>query len=281
MNILVTGATGALGKTVLPYLEKHNLVLYVRDPDNVPPVQNAKIIQGTLENQLPLRVYLATNKIDVVINLAAAVNGTKHEILSSNVAGLRELIKSCEDHGIKKFIQISSFVADKSFTFPYARSKRSGEQMLKKSSLDYVVLRPSLMYGLNETKHIMRFLRNIRKQRIRPYLIPDIFFNPVNMDDIGKLLGAIIEKNQYGRITGLVTGPKVSMNNLTSLACKKRIHFTSILPRFFITFISLFPDSRFTVFTQDLSEKHVSLFALYEIRPQSMVSWLESRTKAF
>ncbi len=84
--------------------------------------------------------------VDAVINCVGVLQDAPGD--SSRVAHVRApeaLIEACEASGVRRMVLISAAGADEAAGTAYARDKRLGEQMLAASSLDWVVVRPSLV----------------------------------------------------------------------------------------------------------------------------------------
>ena len=58
---------------------------------------------------------------------------------------MSQSIKLCKKHNIKKLVYFSANGGFKQ----YLESKLSGERLIKDSKLDYLIVRPGLMYGKN------------------------------------------------------------------------------------------------------------------------------------
>ncbi len=153
MNILLTGASGFVGS----YVKK------------LCPIEIAKIFEVKHQNILALdSKYLSDNKIELIIHLSALVHETAkssswENYLYSNVTLTKHLIKIAESENspVKKFIYLSSIkvlgelsphgFSDDLKANPandYAKSKLLAEEAIQNSKLNYLILRPPLVYGL-------------------------------------------------------------------------------------------------------------------------------------
>jgi nucleoside-diphosphate-sugar epimerase len=168
MNILLTGATGFIGKSLSSVLEasSHNLISVVRSQVSTPHVIVPNIDGDTdWSNILP--------GIDVVIHLAARVHVMRESSLDAsnlyrhaNVDATINLAKQSLSFGVKRFIFLSSIKAMGDQTIdggafttdticnpedPYGRSKLEAElalhEIIKMSEMELVIIRPPLVYG--------------------------------------------------------------------------------------------------------------------------------------
>ena len=171
MRILLTGATGFIGKTLVSELIKQDfdLSIAVRQKTNLFPNKVKQYVVGDFESNPDFSNILT--KIDCVIHLAGrahVIDKTKASILNEfrklNTEFTLNLAKQSATAGVKRFIFLSSIRVNgnqntKPFLEidtpnpqePYAISKHEAEQGLLKlaenSSLKLVIIRSPLVYG--------------------------------------------------------------------------------------------------------------------------------------
>ncbi len=152
MNILLTGSTGFIGRHVLTKLIQlnHKVTACVRNPKQqqarFPQVSFVKIdfMQATtVEDWLPL-----LSDIDVVINTVGIISETRSQTFAAlHTDAPSALFSSAETAGVKRVIQISALGADDQATSEYHLSKLAADDVLASLSLDWMILKPSLVYG--------------------------------------------------------------------------------------------------------------------------------------
>ena len=180
-NILITGGSGFLGQRIVDeFLSSDSTIT----PDVV-RVFDIKEYNGKHEKQIQFvkgdiqniaEVEKVCKGIDIVIHSAAIIDwGTKseEEVMAVNVGGTENVIKACQQNGIKHLVVTSSLDAvftgkplvniDESQPYPethhtiYCKTKKLTELAALKANnenLKVVVLRPSDIYGEADPYHI-------------------------------------------------------------------------------------------------------------------------------
>lgn len=182
MHILITGATGFIGKSLVKELLQKNFKLTIALRKNSKLFANNinKIIVGDFNNVIDWSSIL--NDIDCIIHLASMVHlsdfNTKSvldEINNVNIKSTLNLAIQASNLGVKRFIFISSigvngYQNNKSLSEndipnpqgPYAISKCRAEKNLlnlaKNSNLEIVIIRPATVYGKDAPGNFGRLL---------------------------------------------------------------------------------------------------------------------------
>lgn len=209
MRILITGATGSLGQKIITSLQHfdHQLKVLVRTSSD-DKVFNPKVelVTGDLLNENSL--LTATKNIELVIHMAAISHTNNWRLYYQvNTEGTKKLIHACEANRAQKFIFISSRTASKDGG-AYAHSKLLAEQELQKSRLDWVILRPSEIYGGGENEAIAKLIRTIQHNQIVPVVGGEFLLSPVFIEDIIETIITIIQKGIYNRKIYTLAGPE-------------------------------------------------------------------------
>ncbi len=170
MNILVTGATGFIGKHLISYLSKrHNLYILVRSGSNC-TFLNVNNVFVFSENIDELAAYLRKEKIDGIIHLASfyiAEHKSEQikDLVLSNIYLGTALLEACKKAETKWFLNTGTIwqnynVSDKSDEYNpvdlYAASKQAFITMAKyyteTSKLRFCTLKLCDTYGPGDTR---------------------------------------------------------------------------------------------------------------------------------
>jgi uncharacterized protein YbjT (DUF2867 family) len=146
MTILVVGATGVLGRQVVARLREcgEPVRALVRDPARATDLAAAgvEVIIGDLVD--PDSLERACAGVERVLAAAHALLGRgRHASEHVDDAGHRALIAAARAAGVRRFVYVSAHGASPDHPVDFFRTKHAIEQVLKKSGLDAVILRPT------------------------------------------------------------------------------------------------------------------------------------------
>ena len=187
MRVLVTGASGFLGRALVRRLVKegHAVNAYCRSDDD----ELRSITTLTRGDIADLQMLLSAGSgCDAVFHVAAMVGagGRAADFERTNIQGTRHVIEACQTLSIDKLIYTStpSVVhaggdiegADESLPYPttfqadYPRTKAIAEQMVlaaNSEQLATVALRPHLIWGPGDTNLVPRILARAKTGKLR------------------------------------------------------------------------------------------------------------------
>jgi NADH dehydrogenase len=150
MKIFVTGGTGFLGLHIVEELMQSGFDVFVlvRNKKSAKHLPLSRIILGDL---FSLSIEDISN-FDIVIHTAAIKTSINNNELLENINenGTKHLVNICEKAGIKRFIHISSMAVDAGRGDSYALSKEIAERYVQSSTLEWSILRLSVVYGLSD-----------------------------------------------------------------------------------------------------------------------------------
>ncbi len=237
MKILITGASSTLGKNLTSELLKTEQ-FSIRLLEHRSPVrkENCEIFQGGLQNIDSLGK--ACSEIDTVVHLAALTHSSSRKAyFEINEEGTKKLITACKKNNIRRFIFVSSATASEEGG-DYGVSKLRCEELVRKSGLDWVILRPSEVYGVKMEEGMGKLVAWVKKFPIIPVIGDGSYFlNPVNVDDVVQAMVEILSNDSIKKETLNLCGPeKMTMNELIDrLARIQKVQIRKIfLPIWFV-----------------------------------------------
>ena len=183
-TILLTGANGFVGQHLGVYLLKqgYDVVAAVRQPNTSINFTPARLVAvGDIDATTDWSTAL--NGVEVVIHLAARVHVMQEQaedplatFRQVNTLGTLHLAQQAAEHGVKRFVYLSSIKVNGESTSahpfseqnittpedPYARSKWEAEQQLldlaAQTGLEVSIIRPPLVYGAGVGGNFQRLL---------------------------------------------------------------------------------------------------------------------------
>jgi NADH dehydrogenase len=157
----------------------------------------------------PLAYERALANADVVLHFAGLTGrASREDHLQVNARGTEVLVDQCRRLGVPKFLFASSIAAKfpNQREYHYAQSKVRAEEAVRKSGLDFTIIRPAIILG-----HGSPILAALEKLASLP-VIP-IFGNgramvqPIYVDDLVEYVLMILEQNLFQGHTLDLGGP--------------------------------------------------------------------------
>ncbi|HDV6748112.1 TPA: NAD-dependent epimerase/dehydratase family protein [Legionella pneumophila] len=192
-KILITGATGFIGRSLVPALlsEGHDVRCAVLQLDST--LQAEQIVINNLEVHTDWTDAL--RNVEIVIHLAARVHIMKEYATSSldeyckiNSIATKNFVEQAAQNNVKRFIFLSTIKVHGEFSQnnlpfsedcrtqpedPYAKSKLYAEQFIQEicqnARMEFVILRPPLVYGPYVKANFLRILQLIDKKWPLPF----------------------------------------------------------------------------------------------------------------
>ena len=259
MRIAITGARGFVGSHIIENFKKTDFLIYPisRKFDKNNLLINDLRNKNNWNNEL--------KNIDVLIHCAGIAHVNSKDNLKNikevNVEGLRNILRSAIEVKVKRIIYISSikvygnytlpgkFINNKSLISPkdpYGVSKVDAENLIKEMTkdkkMDYVIIRPSLIYGARLKANFL----NLIKLLSFPLPIP-LPFHAINnqrsflyIKNLVDFLKLCCHTEKASNKTFVISDKEyLSTKDLINLICAKlnRRHLIFYLPKNILTFM--------------------------------------------
>jgi len=207
-SLLVTGASSEMGSALIrQLLNNSDLKIRAMVHRSLVNVSGCEIRPGNLKNKGLL--VRALSGVDTVVHMAALTKSTREsDYFEVNVSGTKNLIDACLESGVKKIIYISSSAASLNGG-GYSRSKLGAEELIKKSGMKWLILRPSEVYGQRVGDSINRLIRWIQRYIFVPVIgTGTCKLSPVFIDDVVSAIAASIFNKELENETIVLAGPE-------------------------------------------------------------------------
>jgi NADH dehydrogenase len=223
MRILVVGGSGFIGTHLCRELKSrgHTVTALSRSPgDGGLPKGVAKAMGNVTAYD---SMHQAFEGQDVAVNLVAlsplfkpSGGDEMHDVIHRQ--GTENVVEACEEHGVSRLVQMSALGADPQGQTAYIRSKGAAEEAVKNSSLDWVVFRPSVVFG--DGGEFVSFTKKLAP----PYVTPlpgggKTRFQPIWVGDLVPMLADACEDDEHVGQTYEIGGPeKLTLAEVATLA---------------------------------------------------------------
>lgn len=204
-RIIVTGAAGLVGQNLVARLKNHKDLEVVgidKHPDNSEIFRSLHPEILLVEADLAEKgewVDLFSGADAAVINQAQIGGLAEDEFRANNVHATQNILEAVRIHDIPYFVGISSSVVNSVADDFYTRTKTSQERLFDQSAVPHCVLRPTLMFGWFDRKHLGWLRRFMDRSPIFP--IPgdgDYLRQPLYVGDFVSIITACLENRLRG-----------------------------------------------------------------------------------
>ncbi|WP_407570328.1 complex I NDUFA9 subunit family protein [Deinococcus altitudinis] len=211
MNILVTGATGFVGRAVVTKLLAlgHTVFAVSRSGTDV---AGAKGIAADLTNLGSVQRAFGAAQVGVALGAVVHLIGIITEkgaqtFQAVHVEATRNVLASTPREA--RYLHMSALGADPASLSGYSRSKGEAEGLVRQSGLAWTIFRPSLIFGLGDD-----FFGSTLKQLVSlPPVVPQIGdglfpFRPVSIRDVATAFAEALTLPQATGQAYTLTGPQ-------------------------------------------------------------------------
>ncbi|MEN8242572.1 MAG: NmrA family NAD(P)-binding protein [Chloroflexota bacterium] len=211
--ILVTGGTGFIGQAVIRHLvaEEHQVRTLLRpskhNPD-LPKGTPVEVMLSAIDDERSLRPALSG--VETIYHLVGVEwQGVNGDLVRTEIEGTKTLLRAAKEAGVKRIIYLSHLGAERPSAFPVLKVKGIVEEYIKRSGLEYSIIRPGLVFGPNDN-----FITSMTKLLA---IYPGVFFlpdkgdsllQPIWVEDLATCLTWLLEKEELLNQTIEIGGPE-------------------------------------------------------------------------
>ena len=249
--VILTGANGFTGRYVCEELIKRNVSFLALLRPNTNPDwferKSIKVIFADINNY---------NEICSVLNQGSALVN----VASIGFGAAPILVNACKRIGIKRVVFISTTAI---FTKLNSKSKSIrlyAESYISKSNLEYTILRPTMIYGNNRDRNLIKLIEWIDKYPIIPVFKKGLALQqPVYVGDVAwAVVESLLNPNSINKIFNISGASPISFSKMIyfiSKKMKKSILQVSVNPKLAIFLIKILKILNLKVF---ISEEQIN-----------------------
>ena len=235
-NCLIFGASGQIGRHLIRKLTKNNykVTAVTRNLHQKGYVLKTQanagyidIVELNIFNENKLRDLIS--RANICINLIGILYEKNKGNTFKNIHAIFPALisKICKEHNVQQFIQLSALGIDDAIDSNYAKSKLEGEKNIKNNFINATILRPSVVYSVDDN-----FTTNFMTLLNRLFIFPLYYnggtkFMPIHCSDLTEIIYQVISKNIISKTIECVGPETISLKDilerLLKLIEKKRL----------------------------------------------------------
>lgn len=231
-KIIIPGAAGLVGQNLIIMLKElgyWNIVAIDQHEYNIKYLRDLhpeiEVILADLAEDGKWTSSFAGG--DVLIMLQAQITSkTKDPFVRNNITSTEIILNAAKEFNIPYIVHISSSVVISVADDDYTRTKATQEEMVKATDFNYSILRPTLMFGWFDRKHLGWLSRFMKKIPIFP--IPGdgkYMRQPLYVRDFCSVIIKCMEKQPARKIYNITGKEKIDyIDMIRTIKKVKKLH---------------------------------------------------------
>lgn len=235
-KIVLTGAAGLVGQNLIVELKQQGytkLVAIDKHARNLGVLQrlhpDVRTVLADLAEPGPWEHEFAG--AGCLVQLHAQITAkTSGPFIRNNIDATRLVLAAARNHGVPWLVHISSSVVNSVADDHYTNTKKVQERLVAESGLRYCVLRPTLMFGWFDPKHLGWLSRFMEKTPLFPIPGDGKFMRqPLYERDFCRCVAVCIEREPEGRVYDIVGDTRIDYVDIIRTIKKVKGLRTSIV----------------------------------------------------
>jgi len=222
-NCLIFGGSGQIGRHLIRKLTKNNYKVTVvtrnlHQKGYVIKTQaNAgyiDILEVNIFDEIKIRKLFS--KTDICINLIGILYETGKGNTFKNIHSIFPsiLAQLCKEYKVEQFIHLSALGINEAINSEYAKSKLEGENNIQKKFPLATILRPSVVYSVDDN-FTTNFMTLLNRLPVFPlYYNGDTKFTPIHCSDLTDIICHVILKKINSKIIECVGPETISLKEI-------------------------------------------------------------------
>ena len=253
MRVLVTGATGFVGREIVRELQRANHEIHILTR------QSGSVVQKTVEGSSSLQIHIgdisnekiireAFEGMEAVIHLVGIISEAGPQTFENvHTRGTQNVVAAATQAGVKRFIHMSALGTRPGAIARYHKSKWAAEEIVRQSGLDWTIFRPSIIYGAGDG-FVNLFATIARRSPVVPIVgSGNTRFQPVPVEAVAvAFVRALNEPQAIGQTFDLTGHETLTLNQIVEAILEAtgktrlKVHLPLTIARCQATFLEFF-----------------------------------------
>lgn len=215
-RIVLTGAAGLVGQNLIVELKQQGYTRLVAIDKHEYNLRILSQLHPDVETVLadlaePGEWARAFEGARTVVQLHAQITGKTYDLFErNNIVATRHVLEACKRYQVPYLVHISSSVVNSVANDDYTNTKKAQEALVVDSGLRHCILRPTLMFGWFDPKHLGWLSRFMEKTPIFPIPGDGKFMRqPLYERDFCRCVIKCIEREPEGAIYDVVGDTRI------------------------------------------------------------------------
>ena len=227
-EILLLGATGQIGRNLVRKLLKSNYKItavtrnihragYILKTQANPGYLNLVEIKNFSED----KIESLMKTCDICINLIGILYENKKKQFNTIHTSLPDLLsQKAKKFKIEKFIHLSSLGIENAKDSFYATSKIDGEKKIKNNFYNWIIIKPSIVYSVDDnfTTNFMTLIN--RLPMIPLYYAGETKFKPIHVSDLTEIIVRLLDYKYKNLVLECIGPETITFKNILKILLK-------------------------------------------------------------
>ena len=222
-NCLIFGGSGQIGRHLIRKLTSdgykttvvtrniHQKSYIIKTQGNAGYID---IVEANIFEEIKIRKLF--ENADICINLIGVLYEKNKSSSFKNIHSVFPalLAKMCREYNIENFVHISALGINEAVDSDYAKSKLEGEKNIIKNFPNATILRPSIVYSVDDnfTTNFMTLLNRLPFFPL--YYSGKTKFMPIHCSDLVEIINYVIKNKVYSQIIECVGPEKITLEEI-------------------------------------------------------------------
>jgi len=215
-KIILPGGAGLVGQNLVARLKRRgysNIVVLDKHRANLEVLKHVQpdITVEYADLAEPGEWVRHFDEADAVVMLQAQIGGLVYEeFVRNNVDSTKHVLEAIKTYQVPYLVHISSSVLESVANDFYTNTKREQEEMVLSSDVSHIVLRPTLMFGWFDRKHLGWLSRFMKRVPVFPIPGHGLYKRqPLYVGDFCDIIISCLEQQQHSGVFNISGHEKI------------------------------------------------------------------------